>query len=86
MLADAEERISRINRLVNMEEVLCEESLGKIRDALAGLRHINLTVTQIANFHSSGELGEAMENLQVKVAAYLSNAEEQYKILAALYP
>lgn len=85
-LSETEDRVNRISRVFNMEEILCEESLRMIQSAIAGLRHINLTVTEIATFHSNGSLSTAMGNLQSKIESHLNTAEEQYKVLAGLYP
>lgn len=75
-----------INDVENLDVILSESSLRSVRDALAGLRHIDSVVSDISHFHSSGQLGAALESLQKEIAGVRGKAEHQYKKLEAMYP
>lgn len=75
-----------INDVENLDVILSESSLRSVRDALAGLRHIDSVVSEISNFQASGQLGQALGNLANEIAVMLAKAERQYQKLNAMFP
>lgn len=75
-----------INDVVNLDVILSESSLRSVRDALAGLRHIDAVVAEISSFHQNGQLGPALANFQKKIAGMRALAEQQYQKLNAMFP
>lgn len=75
-----------ISDVENLDVILSESSLRSVRDALAGLRHIDSVVSDISHFQSSGQLGAALVNLQKEIAGVRGKAEQQFKKLEAMFP
>lgn len=85
-LVEIKQRINVIEHICNLGQILDADVLLNATNALAGIRHLTLSVESVAESHQGNQLGTVFGRLHADFDGMRERAEANYRWLCMLFP